>query len=472
MNRLRQLGKDSMIYGMGGIAAKGVSFLTLPIYTRIFSPAEYGSIEMLAVISSFLAALLVMGMDSAQSMYFFKHKDEGLDTQASLVSSILQFRLLFGGTIVVLSTLLAPTLNAVFFEGKLGPEYFAFAFANALFTQILNQSSEIMRLLYRPWGYISITLGQAITATCLVLIIVLYFDGGILGFFMGTAISSFLVGSFGWFRVRRYLNFRKVHSEWWPQLIKFGLPLVPAGLATYFMTTCDRWFVQHYYEVKELGIFAIGAKFSMIMTIAVETFRKAWWPIAMDSMQSDDGPKTFRLIARVYMGCGTTCVVALTMLSPWLLKWFAGPLYANAWPIVGILAWQSLFYGFYLIAAAGIWKTEKTYLNLYIMLFAVGVGVLLNWLLVPKYGGEGAAFATALTHFISTFISLFVSQRLWSINLFDFSLVIQIAIGVSAAVWMITSINEHFILRGSVVFALLLSNLVIFHFHLKSERVS
>ena len=106
------------------------------------------------------------------------------------------------------------------------------------------------------------------------------------------------------------------------------------------------------------------------------------------------------------------------------------------------------------------------------MLFAVGVGVLLNWLLVPKYGGEGAAFATALTHFISTFISLFVSQRLWSINLFDFSLVIQIAIGVSAAVWMITSINEHFILRGSVVFALLLSNLVIFHFHLKSDRVS
>ena len=72
MNRLRQLGKDSMIYGMGGIAAKGVSFLTLPIYTRIFSPAEYGSIEMLAVISSFLAALLVMGMDSAQSMFFFQ----------------------------------------------------------------------------------------------------------------------------------------------------------------------------------------------------------------------------------------------------------------------------------------------------------------------------------------------------------------------------------------------------------------
>ena len=74
LNRFKQLGKDSIIYGLGGILAKSVSFFMLPIYTRIFSRSDYGTIEMLTVISSFVGAILVMGMDSAQSMYFLRTK--------------------------------------------------------------------------------------------------------------------------------------------------------------------------------------------------------------------------------------------------------------------------------------------------------------------------------------------------------------------------------------------------------------
>ena len=101
LNRLKQLGKDSIIYGLGGILAKSVSFFMLPIYTRIFSPSDYGTIEMLTVISSFVGAILAMGMDSAQSMYFFKNKEEGKSAQVRLISSIFQWRLLWGTVIVL-----------------------------------------------------------------------------------------------------------------------------------------------------------------------------------------------------------------------------------------------------------------------------------------------------------------------------------------------------------------------------------
>ena len=119
MFRLKQLGKDTLIYGIGGILAKSVSFFLLPIYTRIFTPADYGTIEMLTVISSFLSAIMVMGMDSAQSMYFFKFKKNGKLAQAKIVSAILQWRLLWGISIVLLATLIAPILNAWLFQGKL-----------------------------------------------------------------------------------------------------------------------------------------------------------------------------------------------------------------------------------------------------------------------------------------------------------------------------------------------------------------
>lgn len=90
MSKLKQLGKDTVVYGLGGVFAKSVAFLMLPVYTRIFTTANYGTIEMLTVISGFLGANLVMGMDSAQSMYFFKYQEEGKALQARLVSAILQ----------------------------------------------------------------------------------------------------------------------------------------------------------------------------------------------------------------------------------------------------------------------------------------------------------------------------------------------------------------------------------------------
>ncbi|WP_321529294.1 oligosaccharide flippase family protein [Sedimenticola selenatireducens] len=420
MSRLIQLGKDSLVYGLGGILAKGLSFLLLPVYTRIFTPADYGTIEMLTVLSSFFASLLVMGMDSAQSMYFFKVKEEGRVAQARIVSAILQWRLIWGGCITLLSTLMAPLLNAWFFEGQLSWGYFAIAFVGALFTQVMSQSAEVMRLLYRPWGYIGIILAQSVLAASLVLAFVLLLNQGILGFFLGAAIASFIVAIIGWFHIRAFWKFDQIHWDLWPQLIRFGVPLVPAGVAIYFMSTADRWFVQYYHGAEALGLFAVGAKFSLLLLLAVDTFRKAWWPIAMHAMHSSDGPETFRMISRLYMGLACAGIVVLTYLSPWLVQWLTGPDYHGAWPIVGILAWQAVFYGFFLIASAGIWKVEKTYLNLPLMAGAAVLGLVLNWFLVPDYGGMGAALATALTYLVWVTAALIISERLWNVG-FQFS---------------------------------------------------
>jgi O-antigen/teichoic acid export membrane protein len=175
------------------------------------------------------------------------------------------------------------------------------------------------------------------------------------------------------------------------------------------------------------------------MALGVDTFRKAWWPIAMDSMHSSDGPATFRLIGRLYMGLGIAVVVVLTLISPLLVQWFTGDGYHEAWPIVGILAWQSLFYGFFLIASAGIWKVEKTYINLYLMVGASLFGLLLNWILVPEYAGIGAAIATAITYLLWITASMIVSESLWRVSFSWPVMGFQIIIGGIFVIWYLSN---------------------------------
>jgi O-antigen/teichoic acid export membrane protein len=439
VSRFPQLAKDSVIYGFGGVLAKSVSFFLLPVYTRIFEPTDYGTIEMLTVIVGLFSAILGMGMDSAQSFYFFKQKEQGLQEQIRVVSAILQWRLLWGSLIVIVATLGSPLINNAFFEGELDPVYFAIAFCGALFTQVMSQSAEVFRLLYRPWAFISITLGQSLAAATLILYFVLVYDQGIFGFFLGSSTASLALGILGWICIREYVDFKRFHIDWWPRLLKFGAPLLPAGIAMYLMNATDRWFMQHYHGPEALGIYAVGAKFAILTALAVETFRKAWWPIAMDAMHGEDGPETFRTIARFYLGFGAAGVVYLTFLSPWLVSTFAAPAYVSAWPIVGILAWQSLFYGFYMVASGGIWKAEKTWLAPIIMAVAAFLNLGLNFLWVPAYGGKGAALATSITFGVWCILTLFVSQRLWRVPFQFWIMSCQILLGVVLTVWLLIS---------------------------------
>lgn len=468
MSRLKQLGKDSVIYGIGGIFAKSVSFFLLPVYTRIFTPADYGTIEMMTVIVSFLTAFLVMGMDSAQSFYFFEQKQNGKLQQKIMVSAILQWRLTWGLGVVLTAGGLAPLINTWFFGAALPLSYFAISFAGALFGTVMSQSVEIFRLLYRPWPYIGVTIVNTVLTASLVLGLVLGLDQGINGFFLGTAIGSFATALFGWFLVRDYLDFSKWHREWWPRLLKFGVPLLPSGLAFYAMSTADRWFVQYYHGAEALGLYAVGAKFSMLMALGIETFRKAWWPMAMDAMHSVDGPQTFRMIARLFMGLGVAGVVYLTFLSPWLVKWTTGPEFHGAYPMVGVLAWQSLFYGFFLVGSAGIWKAEKTYITVILMGLTGVINILLNIWWVPTNGGMGAALATAVSYFFWNIASLVISERYWRVNFPIWTLMAQIALGACVGallIWGDLTLWYSVVLTHVAIFILIASSLDSSHWH-------
>jgi len=431
-DRLRQLGKDTLIYGIGGIAARALSFFLLPVYTRLFTPADYGAIEMMTIAGLFLAALMTMGLDSAQSYYFFEQKDRGPDAQARVVTAIVQWRLMTGGAIVALGMLASPWLNEAFFAGRMETKHFAVAFSGVFFMQLMEQSVQVFRLRYRPWAYIGLTLGNTVVAAAVAVTLIWAFGWGVLGYFVGMATGAATFAVLGWWSIRGYVDFGALHAAWWPRLLKFGLPLVPAAVAMYVLRSSDRWFIGHYAGQEGLGLYAVGAKFATLIVVAATTFRQAWWPVAMDAMQSGDGPALFRTIARAYLAVGVAGVVALTACSKLLLFVFVAPDFRAAYPIVGVLAWYGILYGFFLIVSGGIWKAEKTHWNAISMTIAAVVNLILNALLVPTYGPMGAAVATALSFALWNVMTVAVSEWLWPVGYANVVLTAQCAIGAAA----------------------------------------
>ncbi|MFT3892221.1 MAG: hypothetical protein QM730_11355 [Anaerolineales bacterium] len=128
--------KNSIVYGLGGVIARGMGFFLLPLYTRFFTPSDYGTIDALNIVNSLLGAVLILGMDSAQSFFFFQQRENGRSAQSHVISGILQFRVLWGTLIVAMSMLLSPLLNVYFFHNQLSWKDFAASFLGVIFNPV------------------------------------------------------------------------------------------------------------------------------------------------------------------------------------------------------------------------------------------------------------------------------------------------------------------------------------------------
>jgi O-antigen/teichoic acid export membrane protein len=85
--------------------------------------------------------------------------------------------------------------------------------------------------------------------------------------------SSFLVVvvAFAGFNFRKY-SFR-FSMHWARQLLKYGFPLIWVGIATWVFNSSDRYFLLHYRDLDEVGLYSIGAIFSqpvLLVNMAVQ----------------------------------------------------------------------------------------------------------------------------------------------------------------------------------------------------------
>ncbi len=412
----KKLLSDSIIYGLGAIIVKSMAFFTLPIYTRIFSPEEFGVIEMFATLGGLISIIMTMGLDSAQSFYFMEAKHKGENDVRKITTSILQLRLVIGSIVVFLGTLLTSAILEASFSESTPDHYFWIILASTFFATLVSQSLEIFRLLYRPWMYIGLSLVQTLSGIGAILFFCYWDNAGVEGYLKGVLLGSLIAMCIGWLATRHYRYWTKIEYTLWKGFVKFGLPLIPAGFTVWVMQASDRFFIMKLLGSQEVGIYSVAAKFALIIMLAIETFRKAWWPIAMEMIHKDDGPDFFRNISFFYVLFSSIGIVGLSYISPYLITWLTTEDYSDAWRLVGTLSLGSVFYGFYLISGIGVFYSQKTYLSIIIYGSGALLNVLLNYIFIPIWGLYGAALATSIGLLLSNVVGMIVSNKFYPIK--------------------------------------------------------
>jgi len=73
---LKTLAKESLIYGVSGILTRFVSVLLMPVYTAIFSPADFGIVSLVTTLSALLSILLILSLDNSMGRWYYENETE------------------------------------------------------------------------------------------------------------------------------------------------------------------------------------------------------------------------------------------------------------------------------------------------------------------------------------------------------------------------------------------------------------
>jgi O-antigen/teichoic acid export membrane protein len=415
LQQIKALTKQSLIYGSGHILARSISFLLLPLYTNVFTARDYGVVSLAYAFMGFMAVALHYGLDAALMKWYVpadkEHRTRYLTTA---YASYLITTGSFVAIMVGLRQLLAPALL-----GEDYPRYIIYI-AGILACDVLwYVPLLVLRSEERPLTYVIFSLLNVAGSLSLNLLLVLKYHMGVQGVLLSNLIMSgslvVLTAPVLW----RRLVPRDLSLKIWQQLMRFGLPFLPAGIFAMMMELADRYILRALTDIATVGIYSAGYKLGMFMLLVVSGFNMGWHPFFL---KQEESPETRRLFARVasYLLAALGFIwILMTIWVPRLVRMdlgsftFYGPEFWSGVGIVPLIALGYLFDAAYLLQLPGVFRLGQS--NWIAVTRGTGAlsNILLNFILIPYLGVTGAALATCCSFLLMAVFFYFVNRRLY-----------------------------------------------------------
>jgi O-antigen/teichoic acid export membrane protein len=218
--------------------------------------------------------------------------------------------------------------------------------------------------------------------------------------------------------------------------LRYGLPLVPSGLALWVVALSDRYFLSRYNGLDAVGVYSLGYQLGTAPMFVFSAFQLAWPQFAFRIAEDPHAGSTYaRLTRYAALGGG----MAFLILSLFAREWvglLAGGAFREAYRVIPLVALAHLFNIAYFLFATGITIKEKTgWLPLITGISGVA-NLAANFLLIPRFGPIGAALATLAGYLILAGLTYVFSNHFLPVP-YEFGRIGGI-MGVLLLVWLVS----------------------------------
>ena len=406
-NRNSYLLKNTIIFAIGNFSTKFISFFLVPLYTNCLTTAEYGKVDLLYTICTFLYPLLTLNISEAV-FRFSMDKDENNNN----VLSIGFFCTVIG---IILGLFSIPIL-------KMFSDYsdFSYVFCIYLITMIISQTLLISlkgreRLKQYTFGNFINTLFIAIFN----IIFLMKLKMGINGYFFAYIISNFIVIIYTLIVGNFYDTIKnfKIDKSLFKKMTKYSIVLLPTSFMWWIINSSDRIMITSMIAASANGIYAISYKIPSLLTTVASIFNQAWLFSAVAEKDNiDNETYTNKIFNFLLVLITLTGIFILIIIKPLFSIYVANDYYV-AWMYVPFLIFGFVFMtsATFLSTSYNVYKDSKGFL--FSGLVGAISNIILNFVFIPIFNVYGAALATCMSYIIVFLYRLFDTRKYVKINI-------------------------------------------------------
>lgn len=451
--------KASVAYTLCSILQRCLSFITMPLFTRLLTQEQYGQYSVytswMNILTIFISLNLAYGSFS-KAMVKFE------DDRHGYVAAVQNVTVVLAGIFLLIYLPFQKLWNQLF---ELPTSLMLLMVA-----EIVLQSSLLCwygqrRFEYKYKGVVAVTLLVAIISPIFAYILVSNFAERGYARIVGYALVIVLVGlaCFIYFAIKGKGGLKK---EYWRYALTFNLPLIPYYVSQVIFNQSDRIMISHMCGTDKAGMYSVAYTLATILTFVLNSINNSYVPWFYGKLRDNKG-KENKPMATGISALMAFLLLAVIALAPEIITIMAGQSYREAIWVVPPVA-MSILLLFYsqLFINLEFYYEEKTML-VWGSVGAALLNIVLNWLLIPIFGFVAAGYTTLASYVVFALSNYFTLKIIAKRNnttfdYFDLKVLIGIFLIFALLSFTAMALYELFIIRYIIIAGVLLA-LIIMH---------
>jgi len=382
------------------ILQMGVGLFVGVWMARYLRPGPYGVLNYAMAFAALFSPIATLGMDGIVVRNLVRDPSKS-DTMLGTA-----FILRFGGGIAGFLIIIAAVILV-----RPG-DHLVHWLAGIIGAGLAFQAFDVIRFWYESQvrsRNIVFARNAAFCAMALVKVVLILFHAPLIAF-AWALLAEIALTAFG-FSVVYHANGRRMKQWQWntaeaKTLVRESWPLFLSSMAFIVYMKIDQVMLGNMAGDKEVGIYSAAVRLSEIWYFIPVAIVSSVSPSIVEAKRTSEDlyyqrlGKLFRLMTGISYGIASI----MTFFSKVLVLSLFGSAYGEAGLVLSIHIWSSLF--FFLAAARSPWILNEGLMkiSLYSAILGALSNVMLNLLLIPRFGPTGAALATLVSYAFSAFL--------------------------------------------------------------------
>ncbi len=399
--------KASTAYTVCSILQKGISLITLPIFSRLLSTEQMGQCTNYSSWVGILTILITLNLAYGSfqtAMIKFREKREEYTSSISFLFAV------FGAVYLAIYLPFQNAWNRLF---KLPTIVIVFMMVEIVFSGVTDcwLSKNRFELKYRP--VIVLTLMKAVASPLFALLLVKLFEEKGYARVIGYAIINILFGIV--IAASVLCRGKTLYARtFWKYAFAFNIPLVPYYVAQMIFNVSDRIMIDHICGEEATGIYGMAYTMAMVLNFVVNAINGSYGPWFLTRYEEGQGEKnravSLKLSAVIAVGLWMIILAAPEIL------WIFGEEYVAGKYVIAPVAISMLLLFYTQIFDRLLFYYEKKYYLVFGGVIPCIVNLVLNYLYIPKYGYVAAAYTTLLSYILFAMTNYFLSLHVLKEN--------------------------------------------------------